>query len=53
MYFTTGRKKSPSLASKLENISWHKCTKYARHRINILNLQRDIMKNRGKSKEYN
>ena len=50
MYVTTGWRKSPSLASKMENISWHKCIKYARHRINILDLQRDIVKNRKKSK---
>lgn len=47
---TTGWKKSPALASKRENISWYKCNQSARHRINILNLQRDTLKNRKKSK---
>ena len=50
MDFTTGWKKSPSLASKRENISWYKCNQSARHRINIFNLQRDTLKNRKKSK---
>lgn len=42
-------KKVPFTGSKIENISWYKCNKYARHRISLI-YKEIFLKNRKKSK---